>query len=607
MTQQIRLSQSIMTYGPGAILEGIEGPRVISRADYGLFYQGVRQLRPEDFEIPEMRITQGLINGARIFRLPTNAELGIAERDYVYRTKAFPTWKLCLNNRSHPPNGNTSVLYQGSDCPVCHGAAGRGRTEAIRFIRACPHGHMDDIDWNFVVHHHPHGQCDRQNWFIWNSRGGSLADIDIECPSCHAHINLGYAWNRPWPCSGRHPENENISGPDAAPIRPGCTQTSKIIQRQASNLRISNLMTLFSIPPQHTQLHALLQLPPIYSSLVGVPPQNEAEFRDILMRLQARSLIGQNKITEFLQYEWTDIVNAMQDINRDPPNTYHQLIADEFHALLRASREGVPPVAGPRPHSPVIFEVNPNLVDHAEAPNGTIFRITPVIRLRTVTVNRGYHRDIDTTVNSENVDIGFSDPANPHTRWYPGVEFLGEGIFITLEDNEGFQQPLDGPSSVEWMNAYHDPSRYPDTVFRNLATHDELNPSFVYWHTMSHTLIRTISNDAGYSSASIRERIYFESDAQSQTRGGILLYATQPGTEGTLGGMIALVPFFQDIFNNTFEQIQSCSGDPLCVEHTFKNGLYNGGACYSCLLVSETSCEHRNMWLDRNVILENMP
>jgi hypothetical protein len=86
-----------------------------------------------------------------------------------------------------------------------------------------------------------------------------------------------------------------------------------------------------------------------------------------------------------------------------------------------------------------------------------------------------------------------------------------------------------------------------------------------------------------------------------------LLYATQPGSEGTLGGLVALVPYFNETMRTTFEMLETCSGDPLCVENYFTPGHYNGAACYSCLLISETSCEHRNMWLDRNVLMENQP
>ena len=34
---------------------------------------------------------------------------------------------------------------------------------------------------------------------------------------------------------------------------------------------------------------------------------------------------------------------------------------------------------------------------------------------------------------------------------------------------------------------------------------------------------------------------------------------------------------------------------------------YIGASCYGCTMNSETSCEHRNMWLDRNILLENIP
>lgn len=83
------------------------------------------------------------------------------------------------------------------------------------------------------------------------------------------------------------------------------------------------------------------------------------------------------------------------------------------------------------------------------------------------------------------------------------------------------------------------------------------------------------------------------------------MYSTQQGCDGTLGGLIALAPYFYDILNRAFEMLENCSGDPLCFESKFKSGNYNGAACYGCLLISETSCEHRNMWLDRTVLLEN--
>jgi hypothetical protein len=100
--------------------------------------------------------------------------------------------------------------------------------------------------------------------------------------------------------------------------------------------------------------------------------------------------------------------------------------------------------------------------------------------------------------------------------------------------------------------------------------------------------------------------VYIERNG-SRFRGGILLYATSLGSEGTLGGLVGLVPHFEQFFKDVMENIRLCSSDPLCRQQEFQKGSVNGAACYACLYLSETSCEHRNMWLDRHVVMENQP
>jgi hypothetical protein len=85
----------------------------------------------------------------------------------------------------------------------------------------------------------------------------------------------------------------------------------------------------------------------------------------------------------------------------------------------------------------------------------------------------------------------------------------------------------------------------------------------------------------------------------------VLLSTVQPGGDGTLGGLIALVPRFLEVITSALRDLASCSNDPLC-EEAFPDGV-NGSACYSCLLASETSCERRNVHLDRILLLQNMP
>lgn len=599
-SQQIRKSQFVISYGPGAILEGKTGPRVIPRPDLGLFSQ-TSGLRPSGFEIPDHRFSQGLLQGkARIFYLPSNAELGEGSDRYVYSTKAFPDWRLCSNERAH--KGGSSVLHNNwKGCPSCGGKP--EDSEPIRFIRACRKGHMDDIDWHYVVHRGSTG-CQHSGYLNWIGGGGALNDIAIQCPRCGARKTMGWAYGQHWPCSGRHPERDL---PRGQPLRSQCDAKSLIIQRQASNLRIPELKTLLTIPPRETALHDMLQKGSIYTALAALGQiDSKKQLETILNNLANKNLISHTTLTEILAYDWPELSGAIEDTFAPVASTYEGLILEEFHAFIEASTKVMRPVRGPPPRSPVIFKVNPHHRQVFKGRRGTGIAVTPVEALRTVTIQTGYRREVDTDADTpaEPVNIGFTDWSSPEHKWYPGVEFLGEGIFLNF-DKDAWHFNLQGAD--EWLGTYNDASAYPKHVFRATGIdRDELHPVFVWWHTFSHLLIRSVSLEAGYSSAAIRERIYFERDGD-KAKGGILLYATQPGSEGSLGGLVALVPYFDEILESAFSMMDGCSGDPLCIENRFAKKKYNGSACYGCLLISETSCEHRNMWLDRRLLLENAP
>ena len=190
------------------------------------------------------------------------------------------------------------------------------------------------------------------------------------------------------------------------------------------------------------------------------------------------------------------------------------------------------------------------------------------------------------------------------SKRYPGVEFLGEGIFVRLADHD--TGTIGGEAFKRWSTAKKE--HYQNhQVFRDQSgACVELDPLFVWWHTLSHAVIRTVSEYAGYSSSSIRERVYLDT-YNGKKIGGIVMYATQPGNDGTMGGLISLVPHFESILGVAVERVISCSGDPLCWDQKFNNMELNGATCYGCVMNSETSCEHRNMWLDRRILAENPP
>jgi hypothetical protein len=153
-----------------------------------------------------------------------------------------------------------------------------------------------------------------------------------------------------------------------------------------------------------------------------------------------------------------------------------------------------------------------------------------------VMVQTGYRRVEPLTGDLVSTMFGWSG-----VNWYPGVQLFGEGIFIDIPDDH--PRPS-GPRADAWA-----------ALAASATDADEAeraHPVQVWWHSLSHRLLRTLSIDSGYSSAAIRERTYLSANTGDPT-GGVLLFTVQR------------------------------------------------------LLASETSCEHRNLGLDRLLLLDNLP
>ncbi|MEJ5200853.1 MAG: DUF1998 domain-containing protein [Anaerolineales bacterium] len=589
---QIRRSQFITTYGPGAILEGPHGPRIIPSLEHTSLF---RSLVPVNFEITDSRLSKALLNGARIVRLPSNAELGKPEGEDIYWTKPFPQWSLCTKH---------SILYTEKNCPQCLGESGeqsswdKANREAVRFVRACPAGHLDDVDWVYITHsNRPNSNC-HPSWLRWKSTGGALRYIDIECPSCGASINLGIAYGREWPCSGRFPEREG----NYDPYRPeNCDKKARIIQRGASNLRITEIVSSLTIPESDTRLHRYLEMTPLFVMLRFARISSKEDLLEGLRQLQKDGQIQQTIVNEIEHFDEETILKAISDVLADLPKDPLRFRNQELAALKHAASYGrtLPPSS---PGYPPQFEVIRDDVRLIQTNSGHTLRITPVNRLRVVMVQKGYQRvPAGHIQDCDLVDVSFQHNGY---LWYPGTELFGEGIFIDVPDDSLI---VNGKQAEKWLEAWHRPDEY---LSKMAFTFDrqQFYPLFVWWHTFSHRLINALAIDSGYSSAAIRERVYIDVDEKNgNARGGILLYTSQPGGDGTLGGLIALVREFERVLQRALYNLDACSNDPLCGEEEFGPGKHNGAACYACALVSETSCEHRNMSLDRNLLLENLP
>ena len=603
--QSLRPSQYITTFGPSSVLETPDGPVVIAAPSHSGLFENVH---PDAYEIRDLRLSQTLLSNKKIFRIPSNAELGLKENRLVYNAYYFPKWSLC------PTHG---ILYRYqpqslTGCPRCQAASkwgeawAKSREEAVRFVLACSHGHLDEIPWRSLIKHRQ--GCRKPDSLCWQGGGGALRNIRIECPECRERVNFGEAYSRKFPCSGCFPEENNR--------RIDCSRPAKIIQRGAANLRVAEIRSALTIPPLDTALHRLLQSRAVIDVLVAVPVDSKNQLVKLLDRLVTGQRIDPTVAATIKQYDEDEILRALDDILGEITNPREPkeatLRQEEFVSLRNAACDGAPPQRADKPGGPNQFEVYVENVQRLRLDSGQTLRVTPLNRLRVVMVQIGYTRPIDTD-NEENqpriVPVEYKPP-DESIAWHPGVELFGEGIFLDFVSDaepKGVSDfLLEGEAYRRWLAAYNSPDGYRKIKAMPGIQLDYLHPVFVWWHTLSHRLITALSVDSGYSSAAIRERVYTYT-SNNKTVGGLLLYTAQSGGDGTLGGLIGLVPHFKRILDSALRNLDACSNDPICIEEEFGEDKVNGAACYACQLVSETSCEHRNTLLDRQLLLENQP
>jgi len=120
-------------------------------------------------------------------------------------------------------------------------------------------------------------------------------------------------------------------------------------------------------------------------------------------------------------------------------------------------------------------------------------------------------------------------------------------------------------------------------------------------------LLTRISLDCGYPAAALRERIYALSDVGMY---GILLHTGTSGSEGTLGGLVESGAASVSIFLRPSRKpgcAQTIRSAPSMIRAPSTTPMHLlGAACHGCLLIAETSCEQRNDWLDRALVVPTL-
>jgi hypothetical protein len=191
-------------------------------------------------------------------------------------------------------------------------------------------------------------------------------------------------------------------------------------------------------------------------------------------------------------------------------------------------------------------------------------------------------------------------------QWYPGIDFRGEGVFIQL--NETRLGEWETRPAVRGMAGRHGQAQRIWSEARGLDFQGARPARYILLHTLSHLLIRQLSLDCGYSSTSLRERIYSSDDA-SMPMAGILIYTATSDSDGSLGGLVEMggPEDLGPLIARALDDALLCAGDPFCAsQEPAGSGQLNGAACHSCVLISETACEAANRHLDRAAVVATL-
>src|SRR5262249_54141294 len=123
-------------------------------------------------------------------------------------------------------------------------------------------------------------------------------------------------------------------------------------------------------------------------------------------------------------------------------------------------------------------------------------------------------------------------------RWAPTSEVRGEGIFLHFSE-EAIQAWLKKVKALD-ADLFNAHKRWR----KSRGLEPEANyPALrsVLPHPWAHALTRKFSLERGYTTASVRERIYARAaNGDEGPMAGILLYTAAPDSEGTLGGLVSL-------------------------------------------------------------------
>ena len=245
---QLRQSQLVTTFGPGAMVDLVDRAVVIG----GLEHWGFGR---EGFEaVDDERLRRSLVRKLKeldpdldlaqegYFRRPPVGDLRDPHPSVGVRVLEFPRWFVCQGcrrlARAQDAFENKGGRYR-HECSRGKAA----RAVPVRFVAACQRGHLGDFPWLHFTHHEREGgECERPELYLYEPSVGDISQIRVECKTCGASQPLSRARGAKYPCSGDRP----WLGGKAA--REPCGLYSELLVRTASHAYFGQIVSALRLP-----------------------------------------------------------------------------------------------------------------------------------------------------------------------------------------------------------------------------------------------------------------------------------------------------------------------------------------------------------------------
>lgn len=584
---QVRQSQLITSFGPGAMMD---------LPDHSVLISGLEAWSPGGEEIIEPRLTDKLkelfdppLQALRLFSPPSDSDDPDAPQTGITAWQ-FPEWFITQDVDREASQGEVRarmLVHRGrlSGGKFVDDNRKKRSVVPVRFVRACRSGHIGDIDWYTFAHFHE-TDCRRPLWIDEVGTSGDIAEVYVRC-ECGSRRPLaeavGFSTGALGHCDGARPWLGPYAGEQ-------CNELNRLLIRQASNAYFSQRMSVISLPDRNENLHEAVK--------------------------SAWDFIGEVEDTEMLKYERKkskvhallegfrdeEVFAEVKVIRGETPQIPKSVKQAEMETLIASKDE----LGDDKPDGNFFARTLPREVWDQPWMN-SVERVVLVHRLREVMAQVGFTRfeAVSPDIDGE-LEIGVRRSALAREiTWLPAVENRGEGVFIQFSSDavEKWVARDDVIARGTRLLAGYDAwkAEHHGATKKFVETGGML--PYVLFHSFSHMLVTAVSLECGYPASSIRERIYTIPDVGY----GILLYTGTSDAEGTLGGLVQVGRKIHEHVRNALEMGELCSNDPVCAQHEPANKherrFLHGAACHGCLLISETSCEQHNEFLDRALVV----